>query len=82
MVQIYWIKSDGFNEINWTKLDQIGSNWIKLDQTRSNRNKLVQMRSNWIKREQVGSNHMKLVHISSYLFLDIQSDEKIEIGSN
>ena len=29
-----WFKSDQseLNEIDWTKLDQIGPNWIKLDQ--------------------------------------------------
>ena len=43
-----WFKSDQseLNEIDWNKLDQIGSNWIKLDQTRSNRKKSVQIRSN------------------------------------
>ena len=43
-----WFKSDQneLSEIDWNKLDQIGSNWIKLDQTRSNRKKSVQIRSN------------------------------------
>ena len=69
-------KSDqsGFNEINWTKLDQTGPNWIKLDklvQTRSTGTyqfKSDQVGSKDTTLDQVGSNHMKPVQISSYLF--------------
>ena len=66
-------------------MDQIGSNYIKLDQTRSNKNKLFQIKSNWIKKDKIGSSRIKsyeLVQINSYLFLDIQLDEKIKIESN
>ena len=56
-------KSDqsGFNEINWTKLDQ----------TWSNKNKSVQIRSDWIKRDKIGSSRIKSYETGSNPFLFI-----------